>query len=422
MKFFSKLNIRKIFNNKKIAISFSIIVAFVFWLSISINETPEREQTFSNLKINVSREGTVLETLGIDVVDDISLKTASVTVHGPNYIVSSLKNEDIIVHADISDITTPGEYTVNLVASRNSTSSGYSFINVNPSSITLEFDYIDTKEFTVVPVVNGVSAVDGLIAESAIVNNSDDATLVIKGPRTEVDKIHSVMAIAEANKTLSSTTSFDAELKLFDENGVEIDKKPFNISRDSIKISVPISKKNTFSIKPTFNNVSNQNLVSNISYSLSLSSASVIGPPETIESMKHIELSPIDITKVTVGNNVFEVKPILPDGVKLLDGIETVKITFNVSGYKEKTINISNFEIKNKPQGIKDVSTPGLVKNVKICGPAGVIDSISAEDFVAYIDLSGKSAGEHTITFSISSVKYPGVWQVGSYSVNVVLK
>lgn len=421
MNILNKFSIRDLLHNKKFAIFFSILVSFIFWLVISIEQNPEREQTFNNLPINISLQGTVLEDMGIDVVDDSMLKTASVTVYGPNYIVSSLKDDDIKVNATISDITAPGTYTVNLSAVRNSNKSDYSFVSVNPSSITVKFDYIDTKEYTVTAKVKGVSAVGGLIAEDPIVNGLENGVIIIKGPRTKMEKISSVVAFADINKTLSVTTSFDAKLQLLDADGKELDKSNFTISEEKLKVSVPISKKKVVTLSATFDKAE-QALIDGLKYTYDTSRITVIGPPDTIDSLNTIELSPVDVSKLSLLNSVFEVTPVLPDGVKILDNITSVKVSFNLSGYAQKTIDISNIKSKNKPSDISGFESSGKLKNVVICGPSNVISQITADDLTAYIDLSGKSAGEHNVSVYITSDRYSSVWAIGSYNLSVVLK
>lgn len=422
MKFLSNFSYKKLLFNKKFVLAFSLVFAFVFWLAISMNQNPEREQYFSSLPINISTQGTVLEEQGIGVVDSSTIKTASVTVYGPNYIVSSLKNEDIKINAAISDITTPGTYTVSLEAVRNSNKSGYTVLNVNPSTITVKFDYIDTKEFNVQAVANGASAVEGLIAESPVINNLIDSKIIIKGPRTEIKKIDSVVAYADVNKTLSVTTSFDAEIKLYDEKGAELDTTPFTLSEENLKISIPISKKKVINFIPVFSGPDNKNSTALFRYALDVTSATVIGPPETIDSLENVYLSEIDITALTLETNSFEVAPVLPDGVRLLDNIEKVKVTVDLSGYVVRTFDVSRFTVVNKPEGITNVKTPSIIKNVKICGPANLVNSISVNALVGNVDVSGKNAGEHTVNVIFKVENNQNCWQIGTYSISVNLK
>ena len=56
--FFSSFNIRKLLSNKRFTVPFSIGLAFVLWLVITINQNPIIERGFSDMTINVNLENT----------------------------------------------------------------------------------------------------------------------------------------------------------------------------------------------------------------------------------------------------------------------------------------------------------------------------------------------------------------------------
>lgn len=420
MKLLESFSIRDLLNNKKFAVTFSIVAAFIIWLILSLYQTPEREQTFTDVPLTINTKGTVVEELGMGIINDVSDVKISVTVYGPNYVVSSLDSQDLTVTASLSDVTAPGTYVLSLNPVKTNKRGDYTFVNISPSSITAKFDYIDTQEFDVVPQAEGVSAVSNLIAEAPVLSSTDDAKITIKGPRTEMKKISSVVAYKEVNKILESTTSFDANIKLFDEEGNELDKKPFDIEKETVKISVPISKKATFNLVPTFTNAPSDDAKNNLSIKLDVDTITVIGPPNTIDSMQNVELSPIDYTQISKSNGTFTLTPVFPDGVKSLDNIEQVVAQINTSALSEKTFNISNIEFINKADSITTASATNI-KNVKICGPSRVVRNLTEDDFKAVVDLKGKATGEYTMNVTITCHSNPVVWQVGKYTVSVTL-
>ena len=420
MKRLPSFSIKDLLYNKKFAVTFSIVTAFVIWLIISLYQTPEREQTFTDVSLSINTKGTVVEELGMGIINDISDARVSVTVYGPNYIVSSLDTEDFIVTASLSDVTSPGTYVLQLTPVKGNKSDDYSFVSIYPSSVSAKFDYIDTQEFDVIPQAEGVSAVSNLIAEAPVLSSTDNSKITIKGPRAEMKKIASVIAVAKVNKVLDVTTTFDAQIKLLDADGNEIDKTPFTLEADAVKISVPISKKATFNLVPTFSNAPSDDAKNNLSIKLDIDSITVIGPPNTIDSMQNIELSPIDYTQISKSNGTFNLTPIFPDGVKSLDNVEQVVAQINTSSLAEKTFNISNVEFINKAESITTASALSI-KNVKICGPSRVVRNLTEADFKAVIDLKGKSSGEYTMNVTITCHSNPVVWQVGKYTVSVTL-
>ncbi len=420
MKRLKFLSIRELIYNKKFAVAFSVVLAFAIWLSISLYQNPEREQTFSDVPITVNTKGTVVEELGMDLINDLSETGVAVTIYGPNYIVSTLSSEDVIVSASLSDVTAPGTYVLQLNATKTNKNLDYNFVNISPASITAKFDYIDTQEFDVVPEAEGASAVSNLIAEAPVLSDTENSKLTVKGPRTEMKKINKVVAVAAVNKQLDATTSFDADIRLLDEQGNEIDKTPFTLETNTVKISVPISKKATFKIEPTFLNMPSEKVMDYVRISYDVSNITVIGPPNTIDAMTSVQLSPIDFTQISKSNSKFDLNPVLPDGVKTLDNIEQVVATVRTSDLSERTVTVENVEFINKPEGI--VSTKAsIVKNVKICGPSRVVNSLTSSNLKAVVDLKGKSAGEHTVNVIISYDSNPVVWQVGQSTTSIEL-
>ena len=69
------------------------------------------------------------------------------------------------------------------------------------------------------------------MAETAVVSGTESDTISIKGPRTVINKIDSVVAYAEVNATLSESTTYDAEIQLYDENGELIDASNLTLRR-----------------------------------------------------------------------------------------------------------------------------------------------------------------------------------------------
>ncbi len=419
MKNSKKFSISQLFYNNKFLLIFSVVAAFVLWLVITLQQNPTRTRTFSDITVNISTENTVVSDLGLDIISGGVGEKVNVTVSGPNYIVSSLEAGDILVTASLANVSNAGKYDLTLNATQNGTAAGYSIVSITPATIPVTFDYIDTKEFAVSADAEGAVAVEGLVVDTPVVADSEFKVVSIKGPRTEMEKISKVVAVAKVDKTLAETEAFDADVKLYDANGVEIDSSVFTLSANQVKISVPIAKKAVLPISATFENAPSG--FANVKYTLSQTSVTVLGPEETVAKLKSIPLAAIDVSKLSVANTSFDVGLALPDGVRALDNIDSVNVKFNLSGYTEKTFNVSNIKYSNVAAGLKPAASSS-VKNVKICGPSKVLKKLDNADFYAQIDLSGKKAGEYTMPVKIMCSSENGVWQVGEYSVIITVK
>ncbi len=438
IKFPSSLKIKNLIENKKFTVSLSVILSFIIWLAVTINQNPIREQTFTDITANISIDNTAAADMGLGIVSDVASQKFAVTVSGPNYIVSSLKAEDFQLSASVIDVNAAGTYTLEILGSSNSNKSGYTFTSISPSTIDVTFDYIDTKEFTLQPKLIGVSASDGLVAETPVFSDSSQSTITIKGPRSTMDKIANVGAVYEVNKTLSASQAFDADIVLYNSDdkviyrftsvgevydGADnlITNSNLSLSFTSVKLTQPISKKASVPCKAVFTNLPSGLSESDISYKIDTSKVTIIGAPEIIDKTTEILLSPIDFWNISKSSNVFEVSATLSDGVKILETIDYFTVSVDVSGYSETTLDVKSIRCTGLDSELS-AKTDTRIKNVRICGPSKVIKNITASDLYAVVDLTDKSAGVHTLDVVIKSDVYDNIWQIGTYSTSVTLK
>ena len=398
-------SLRRLLYNKRFTIPFSVITAFVFWLVIMINQNPDIDRTFTDIPLNITLDNTYAAENHMEIIGDVSAQKFTVTINGPSYVVSALKASDFYVYASAAAINSPGEYQLEVSGARNTAVTDYNIVSITPSTVNLYFDYVDTKEFTITAKADGAAATEGLVAETPVVSGTENDTITIKGPRTVMNKIDSVVAYAAVNKTLSESATYDAEIQLFDEDGNAIDKTNLTLSESAVKVTVPISKKKTVPVVADFTK---------------LPSGITKSTPEAIDKITQVTLSPIDITTISAGSNRAEVSAKLPEGVRILDSIEHFTVTVDTSGYAEKTLNISDVRYTGLSSGLK-ATTDTVIRNVKVCGTKAVIAKLKDSDVYATVDLSDKAAGEHTVTVTVRSVQN-NIWQVGTYTTTVKIK
>ena len=432
-----KFRLGNLLYNKRFTVALSVVLAFAMWIGISMTENPIREQTFTNISASVTLEGTAAADLGLGIISDVASQKFSVTISGPNYIVSSIKAEDFSLSASTIDINSAGTYNLEITPTSSSNKSGYTITSVFPSSIDVTVDFIDTKEFTVVPKLLGVSASDGLVAETPVISDSQQNTVTVKGPLSTIEKIATVGTIAEVNETLTTSKTYNSDVVLYDSNdkilyrytadGTVYDSNQnivtnsyLTLSFSSVKVTQPISKKKTVNCKAVFTNLPAGIGESDIKYKLSQSKVTVIGTPEIVDKLENISLSPIDFRNVSTSYNSFEVSASLPDGVKLLENIdEPFTVEVDVSLFEETTLEIKNIRCVGLGSNLKAKTDKSV--RVKLCGPASVIRNIKASDLFIVVDLTGKTAGGYTVDAVVKSDLYDNFWQVGTYSTSVTL-
>ncbi len=420
--------------NRKFTIALSVVLAFSLWLGISMTENPIRERTFNNLSATITLENTAAsDGLGLGIASDVSSQKFSVTVSGPNYIVSSLRADDFSLVADTTNVNSPGLQTVKIVPSSNK--SGFT-INVAPATVNIVVDNFVSKEFVISPKLIGVSTDDGLIADTPIVTDSQYSSITIKGPSTTLEKIASVGSIAEVNNKLESSQTFDSYIVLYGENnevlyrytdeGIVQDANNNIVTNSfltlpftSVKVTQPIVKTKTVDCIPMFINLPDGMTKKDVKYTLSQQKVTVIGAPESIDAISSIELAPIDFREVTTKTHSFERAATLPSGVRLTENIESFTVDINVSDCVETTVNVKNIRTVGVSKGLN--AKPDKSVRVTVCGPKNVIKKIDADDFYVVVDLTDKTEGTHNVEAVLKSDVYNDVWQIGTYTISVKL-
>lgn len=417
--FLKSFQIKKLLENKRFTVTLSIVLSFVLWLVIVTSQKSVIERPFSDIPVTVNLDNTFVSDNGMNIIGDISEQKFTVVVTGASYAVSSIKSGDITVYASAASVDAPGEYSLEVVASKSNPLADYQIKSVTPSNVKITFDYIDTKEFAIKAKAEGVTAKEGLIAESAIVSGTEKDTVTISGPRTVINKIDSVVAFAQVNKTLDVNETFDADLILYDAEGKELSAENLTLSAEKVKLTVPISKTKTVPIVVDFTNVPNGFNKESISYTLDYSTVTVIGKPETVDKITNVTLSAIDLSSVSPTANSYDVSPKLPEGVRLVENMQYVTVKLNIENYSQKIIAVSEIKHKGLESGLS-VSEMSEIKNVRICGPRNIINRLNTA--YAEIDLTGKTAGQHSVEAVISFKDANTVWAIGTYTTTVLIK
>ena len=451
--FLAKYNLRKLLYNRKFTITVSIILSITIWFVILINRNPIRERTFKDIKVDVNLSA-ALKEMGLDLSSDPSNQHFEVQVSGPNYVISTLKSDDIQLVASVNDITESGKYRLAVTGSSKNGKNDFEIKSISPQTIEVTVDYFDTKKFDVSPNLVGVGTPDNkkLIAEAHVISEKSNRKISIRGPRSVVQKIATVEAYYEVNQILSSTQNFQSEIRILDTNGAVMyrygadnkiydaaDKVVLNnyleLDFTSVNVTQQISKEKTLKVVAQFDNIPSKygkgNKLNNELWSCDYKEVVVRGTPDVVDSMKELALSPIDFKDISVSSKSFEVAPVLPDGVSLSDenDVEFFNVKINMSGFKTNTFSISSSKVTfvNVDSGLK--ASVDSVPVITVCGSKSFIENwnASSENRSIIIDLDGFSGGTFNISnktdYSIISIKgAEDAWIVGDYTIKVTLK
>ena len=414
-------HIEKILNRPNILVYLSLVFAVVVFVLVDkkvITLVETEAEVLTNQPVNVlyNKEAYVVEGL-VDTVDIILTGRKS-----DLYLAKQLGDHEVLL--DLTDYEASNEpYKVKLTYNQTIDSLDY---KIDPSTVTVT---IKNKVSSLAGVTYDLLNENKLNSKLSVGDVSlSKSEVVVKGSQDNLDRIATVKALIDLNNgDLKDAGSYDIDnvlLVAYDEKGKmmsNIDIVPSTVTAtielNTYSSSVPIAVK-------TKGNLATGKAISSITINGSNShSVDVYGEQSVIDSIKNVPVS-IDVSGLgTSDSKTYNVTLPKPSGVRYMSDT-TAKIVVSFGDEKQRTIeHVLIGAPKNLASGLtvnakteNDQSVDVVVKGVQ-----SVIDSVSADDIVPYIDLSGYTAGEHEVEVLIENDD-PRVEYIVTKKINVVIK
>lgn len=323
-------------------------------------------------------------------------ETVDITLIGNKsnlYIAKQSKASDVTV--DLSELKA-GTHKVDFKYNQGVTSVDY---KVNPSFATvIIYNKVSSETTLSVDVLNKDKLNSKLIIDNIGVDND---TVVVKGADKQVKKVASVKALVDVNnlatQDLGKNVLKDVPLKAYDEKGnvVDVELVPSKVDVN-ITISSP-SKELPIKVIPV-GNVSFGKAISNIK--TSESKVIVYGSSDTLDKLNYIPVE-IDVNELS-SNTQYKLEISKPVGVKSMS-VNNITVDVSLDDVADRDVNNVAIETKNLASDLKAsaVSSSDSSVNVNIKGVSGVINSITADNITAYVDLSGYGEGEYDVDVTV---------------------
>ncbi|MCI8497135.1 MAG: hypothetical protein HFE85_02640 [Clostridiales bacterium] len=406
--------IGRLFYNNKFVLIFSIVCAVIIWVVGVFTMEESLERTIYNVPVNIPTVGNSLEAQSLQVVEGQS-QTVKVTISGKRLQVAALEANDIIVTANISNVTGKGSYSLPLTVEAPE---GVSVVSVDPGSISASFDKLGEKTFTLMADLKNIRIEKGFYSEKEVTSIQE---VTVTGSDSMVERVDRVVVEVSSDQMLKETVILSGPVKAVDKDGNEIEG--VRISAEQAQVTIPIYKKAAVPLRLIFSNVPADFESSPPSYSLSKQTIEVGGDEKDIDALTEITVGPIDFKEISPGSgSKFELNVNLPSGIRNVSNLMSVTAELNLSGMTSRTFAVSRFSCINVPGG-KNVSVlTDQLSEVTIVGPSSVLGNLLSEDLTAVIDLKSKSPsdGESTIPVTYVTVANHGsCWGAGEYNVRI---
>ncbi len=411
------IHVEKLLNRPRILVYVSLILAVITFFLVDsqvINLVENEAEILSNEPVTViyNKEAYVVEGL-VDHVDIILTGRKSAL-----YLAKQLGEHEVVL--DLSDYEA-SDTPVRVALSYNQTVDNISY-KLDPAYVTVTIKKkVSEKRSVSYELLNE----DKLNEKFSVSDVSLDQTeVVVKGSQDALDQIATVKALIDlSNPDYTEAITYEVDnlpLVAYDKDGrvlenVEIVPQTVgaSISFSTYKATVPIVV-NTTGTLVAGKSISSITINGQTNYTVD-----IYGEKEDIDKITSVPVTVNIDGRGTGGALTYNASISKPTGVRSISESD-VQIVVSFGDERQKTLEISNVRATNLASGLTVNRTNNDTISVQVKGVQSVIDSITADDISAYIDLSNYTAGTYDIDVQIENSD-PRVTFVVSSQINVVI-
>lgn len=403
----------KIVNNIGLKI-LSFVLAVILWVTIINVIDPSDDKIISGIQVELLNQDTLTsQGYTYEILDG---NTVSISVNGPKSKISGLTSQDFYASADFSTISPLSDYVdINVKCTKSGISTSDLTITLRNSAVRLN---IENRESRVMDVKLDIT---GEPADGYVTGDYDVSPMSVKitGAESVVESINSV--IAECNVVgASMDVSETVTLKLYDEDGTEIDKSGLVLSREDVKVNIPILVKKKVPVNYAYMGTVKEGYKI-ASINPSIKEVEIAGNADTIAAIDAIDV-PAELINVDDLTGIvyysIRLSHYVPSNVKLLSSTVTSEVVVNIEELVKKEINVpsKNIVIENASDAYNYSFTRDTVA-VTVSGLKDDVEDLNALDIKGSVDVTGIAPGNRIVKVDFDAIDNCSV--AGEYTVTI---
>lgn len=402
--------------NKILTILLAFVIAFGLWAYVITVEQPESAKTYYDIPVVLQNES-ILTERGLMIVSE--RPTVTLDLVGTRANLNDLNESNINVICNVASIVTPGTHqlTYNVAYPGNIPSGSVTRQKSVPDMVTLKVENRITKQIQVVPDYMGTTVPEGMIAdkENLIL---DHPTIEISGPQSVMDQItQAVIQVDLSGQT--ETVVGEYSYTLCNDAFEPVDAQLVTTNVELVNLKLPIRWVKEITLELNVIEGGGATKLTSV-IDIQPKTIRVSGSASLLDDLDVLQIGTIDLGTLEAGLALnFDI--VLPEGLTNETGISQAKVDVKFPNLMVKTFQVDNIVLENIPQGMEAELITQLLE-VKLRGPAGLMENITAADIKAVVDLSQAAAG--TDKFAVQIVldsEFAGLGALNSYTVMVAL-
>lgn len=371
----------------------SIVVAFIIWLVIINITDPTVTKSFTEIPVEILNENVITSSNQVYEVEEGD--TVDVTIKGKRSLIEDITEDDFSASADLSKLSTVN--TAGIQVKLNKFTKENIEIDWNNEVLRISLEQRSSQQFKVQIGAEGELADNYVLGEITVQPNM----IEVSGGRSKIKKVASIGAQIQLN---GQSSDFEADVTpiLYDSDKDVIDSTNVTFSKDKVHVSVQVLPSKTV---PVYVDVTGSPAegYSHIQTDYKPDSVMVSGSRADLEKLKSITI-PVNIegAKKDIEQEA-DLTKYLGSSYKLADEFTTISIRCVIEKNGKRTFSFVNSDInlKNLPSDLNfSYVDENERHNITITGGEEDLKNVTLTSLGASIDVSGLTAGRHTVEVS----------------------
>jgi len=380
-----------VLKSNKLNLLISIVCAIVLWAYITTVVNPETQRTISGVPVEITNVE-ALNYRGFTVNESMTY-LVEVTVIGSRSEVAKLTPADFRATADVTGYRRGiANVPVNIVMPQ-----GFELVQTRPENIQIEI----LNLITVNKPVRLEFEEDfpfGTEPGSILVTPEE---MGVSGIAEVVDSIEYIRALVEEGTLSEDVTTLRVDVVAINKDGEPV----YNVGLSHSSVEVTAALYTVKRVPLRIETIGEPNENAEITDLFIPSFITIRGAQAAIEEVEEIEGRPLDLSTLTFTEEI-PIEPFLhlPEGIELAEVSRNLAIRIEVQGIskEEFTFTADMIELRDLPSTLTGHVNTGSV-TVIVLAPQDVLETLSQDDIVLFIDTSGYQRTGITIELEVQA-------------------
>lgn len=393
---------KKFTESKAFNIILAVLIALALWVYVTAIIGQVGSMTIRNVPITLVGED-VLNSKGL-MIDASTKLTVNVGItggHSALVAIASNSSEFITARLDVSEISEAGEYELPCkLGLENTLTSGVRLDGDSTQTIRVVVTKMLSKTIEVRGNFTG-TVKDGYRTNTVEITPS---TVRIQGPEALVNQIdYAQVTITgeELTKTVSGEMSFD----MISSDGEVLKSDEISSNVNTVSVVLPVVKTLEIPLTVDFiygGGITEENFARYVEPYVDIqpNTIQISGEESDITPLegKSITLGKIDLADVVQENQTYTFPIVLASELSNDSGISEATVTISVKGLETKTVETSNIEVINVPEGFTASAVTQSLQ-VQVRGPADALETVDGYQLRVVVDLEGETLRQAQFPF-----------------------